>query len=58
MAGENRIYRAVLASGGINNYPNVAGYLTACRQIIGRTLTDSEKETLVDKGHLLSLGSW
>ena len=57
MAGENRIYKVILAAGDLNAYPNVSSYLAVCRRIIGRELTGSEVEALVDKGHLYSLGS-
>lgn len=56
-AGEARIYRVVLAVGGLNRYPDMKRYLAACRQVMGREPTDSEREALVNKGHLFSLGS-
>jgi hypothetical protein len=57
MAGEGRIYRVVLAVGDQTRYPTMRNYLAACRQVVGRDLTDSEKEALIDKGRLFSLGS-
>jgi Hint domain len=56
MAGDARIYRTVIALGGITSYPNVDKYLAACREVLGRTLTNSEKVQLVTKGKLFSLG--
>jgi hypothetical protein len=56
MAGDARIYRTVIAMGGTASYPDVDSYLTACREVIGRTLTNSEKVQLVIKGKLFSLG--
>lgn len=57
MAGDARIYRAVIAVGGTTPYSNVDSYLAACREVLGRTLTNSEKVQLVTKGKLFSLGS-
>ena len=57
MAGEKRIYRTVLVAGSMNQYPDSKTYLAACRQIIGRELTDSEVQILLDKGRLFALGS-
>jgi hypothetical protein len=57
MAGENRIYRTVLAVGGMTPYPDVNSYLAVCRRIINRDLTGAEKEALVLKGKLYDLGS-
>lgn len=57
MAGDARIYRTVIALGGTDPYPNVDSYLAACREVLGRTLTNSEKVQLVTKGKLFSLGS-
>ena len=57
MAGENRIFRAVIAVGGAAPYGDVDIYLTACRQVFGRELTASEKEALIIKGRLYDLGS-
>jgi len=56
MAGDSRIYRTVIAMGGTASYPDVDSYLTACREVMGRTLTNSEKVQLVTKGKLFSLG--
>lgn len=57
MAGEKRIYRAVLTAGSMKQYPNTESYLAACRRVIGRELTDSELAAILDKGWLFSLGS-
>jgi len=57
IAGENRLYRAVLAVGGLDQYPNEMTFLTACRQVVGRDLTTPEKEALVVRGRLFALGS-
>jgi hypothetical protein len=56
MAGEARIYRTVIALGGTASYPDVDSYLAACREVLGRTLNNSEKVQLVTKGKLFSLG--
>jgi len=57
MAGENRIYRTVLAVGGMAPYEDVNSYLAACRRILNRDLTGAEKAALVSKGNLYGLGS-
>ena len=57
MAGENRIYRTVLAVGGMAPYEDVNSYLAACGQMLNRTLTGAEKAALVKKGKLYGLGS-
>jgi hypothetical protein len=56
MAGDARIYRTVIALGGTASYPDVDSYLAACREVLGRTLTNSEMVQLVTKGKLFSLG--
>jgi hypothetical protein len=56
MAGEGRIYRVVLAVGDMQRYPDMRSYLAACRRVVGRDLTDSEKDALIDKGRLFALG--
>lgn len=56
MAGEGRLYRTVLAVGGTAPYPNVDSYLEACRRVVGRDLTETEKIQLLFKGQLYSLG--
>lgn len=55
-AGNGRIYRTVLAVGGISKYPDEATYLAACRRVLGREITNSEKADLLSKGYLYSLG--
>ncbi len=57
IAGEARIYRAVLAVGGLGKDGDVNEYLTACRQVFGRALTDSERQGLLVKGRLYASGS-
>jgi hypothetical protein len=56
-AGESRLYRAVLAAGSVTSYPDDTAFVTACRTLIGRNLTPSEQETLLDKGRLYALGT-
>jgi len=56
IAGEARIYRAILAVGGFSPYTDVDGYLAACRRFFGRDLTNSERDTLISKGHIYDLG--
>jgi hypothetical protein len=56
-AGDARMYRVVVAVGPINRHQDEKAYLAACRQVVGRDLTDSEKMTLLARGHLFSLGS-
>lgn len=56
IAGEKRIYRTVLAVGGAAPYGDVNGYLAACRRVVGRDLTGSEKEALIVKGRIFDLG--
>lgn len=56
MAGEARVYRAVLSVGGTAPYEDVETYLAACRQVIGRRVTGSEASQLLEKGRLYSLG--
>lgn len=57
LAGEARIYSTVAAVGGAGPYKNVHDYLMACRKVVGRELTGSEKSELVLKGKLFSFGS-
>jgi len=57
IAGEARIYRTVLAVGGMASYGDVDSYLAACRRIVGRDLTTSEIDALVTKGKLFDLGA-
>lgn len=57
MAGEDRIYRTVSEVGGMAVYADSESYLSACRRIIGRDLTHSEKDALIAKGRLFDLGS-
>lgn len=57
IAGENRLYRAVLQVGGTDRYQNDQAYLTACRRVVGRDLTPPEKEALIVRGRLFAMGS-
>lgn len=57
MAGESRIYRTVLAVGGMKRYASIKSYLAACRQVVGRDLSQDEVASLIEKGRLFSLGS-
>jgi hypothetical protein len=57
MAGESRIYNAVITVGGTAPYADVETYLAACRQVLGRPLTGSEAGALLEKGRIFSLGS-
>ncbi len=56
IAGEARIYRTVLAAGGVSPYLDTDSYLLACKRVFGRDLTVSERDTLVVKGRLFDLG--
>jgi hypothetical protein len=57
MAGDNRIYRTVVAVGGAAAYADVESYLTACHRVIRRDMTQAEKEALIVKGRLFDLGN-
>ncbi len=57
MAGEERVYRTVLAVGGVASYGDVGSYLAACRREMGRELTGSETDALVAKGRIYDLGA-
>jgi hypothetical protein len=57
IAGETRIYRTVLAVGGVLAYGDVDSYLAACRRVVGRDLTTSEVDALITKGKLFDLGA-
>jgi hypothetical protein len=56
IAGETRVYRTVLAVGGVSPYGDVESYLAACRRIYGRELTNSERDALITKGRIFDLG--
>lgn len=56
LSGGGRIYSTVIAVGGIRKYSDVNTYLAACRQVLGRTLLETEKVQLIEKGNLFSLG--
>jgi hypothetical protein len=51
------IYRVGLRVGSTVNHPSLEGYLTACRQVLGRDPTAGEAKTLVRLGQLLALRS-
>lgn len=55
-AGDGRIYTTVIAVGGIKAHSNLNAYLTACRQVLGRALRETEKAQLIEKGKLYSIG--
>lgn len=57
MAGEERIYRTVLAVGGAAPYGDVESYLAACRRVMGRSPTGPERDALVAKGRIYDLGA-
>lgn len=57
MAGEERIYRTVLAVGGAAPYGDVESYLAACRRALGRSPTGPERDALVAKGRIYDLGA-
>ncbi len=57
IAGEARIYRTVVAVGGLSAYGNEESYLSACRRAMGRKITGTEKDALMTKGRLYDLGS-
>jgi len=57
IAGEARVYRTVVAVGGVTGYGDVDGYLAACRRYLGRQLTGSETDALLTKGRIYDLGS-
>jgi len=57
MAGEGRIYRAVVAVGGTSRYRDVTQYMTACCHALGREPSEDEKKALLVKGQLFSLGA-
>lgn len=56
IAGETRVYRTVLAVGGVSPYGDVESYLAACRRIYGREVTTSERDALITKGRIYDLG--
>ncbi len=56
IAGETRVYRTVLAVGGVSPYSDVESFLAACRRVFGRELTTSERDALITKGRLFDLG--
>lgn len=57
MAGEAKVYRTVIAVGGVSAYQDEKSYLSACRRVIGRELTGSERDALMAKGRLYDLGA-
>lgn len=57
IAGETRVYRTVIAVGGMGPYEDIKSYLSACRHVVGRDLSSDEQSLLIDKGRLFALGS-
>jgi hypothetical protein len=57
IAGEARLYRTILTIGGPGRYGSDQRFLAACKQHIGRDLTDNESKTLLQKGRLYDAGS-
>jgi hypothetical protein len=57
IAGEGRLYRTVLAVGGMAKHRSEQRFLVACKQHIGRDLTEVEVKTLIQKGRLYDSGS-
>lgn len=55
IAGESRIYRTVIAVGGVSAHEDEKLFLAACRQVFGRNLTGSEMDALVSKGRIYDL---
>lgn len=55
-AGDLDLYRTLIAVGGLNAYPDSAGFLAACRRVLGRNLSQGDIDTLVSKGRLYDLG--
>jgi hypothetical protein len=56
VAGESKIVRAVVATGGPSRYATETDYLAACRRAMGRDLTDHETIQFLFKGRLFNLG--
>lgn len=56
-AGDSRLYRTVIAVGGMGPYRDIESYLAACRQVVGRDLSSDEVSSLIDRGRLFNLGS-
>jgi hypothetical protein len=57
IAGEARIYRTILAVGGVQKHRSEQRYLEACKKHVGRDLTEVEVKTLIHKGRLFDSGS-
>lgn len=56
IAGENRLYKVVLAVGGLPQDTDAVTYLRRCREVMGREITDSERSALITKGRLYASG--
>jgi len=56
MAGEGRVYRAVIATGGPSKYPDIATYAEACAKSMGRAPNYQEIKALVLKGRIYECG--
>lgn len=57
IAGEDRVYRTISEVGGMSVYQDVDSYLSACRRVMGRDVTTSERDALIAKGRLFDLGT-
>lgn len=57
IAGEERVYRTILAVGGLAPYVDNESFFAACRRVFGRDMTTSECDALLTKGRLYDLGS-
>lgn len=57
MAGEGRVYRAVLAAGGPSKYPDTATYVEACARHMGHAPNQQEIKALVMKGRIYECGT-
>jgi hypothetical protein len=56
VAGESRVYGAIVAVGGLPQDANEQAYLRQCREVMGRDISDSERMALITKGRLYALG--
>lgn len=55
-AGDSKICRTIVATGGPTKYANDRDYLMACRKVVGRDLTERETIQLLYQGRLFGLG--
>jgi hypothetical protein len=56
MAGEGRVYRAILATGGPARFSDMATYVEACAKSMGRAPNQQEIKALVLKGRIYECG--